>query len=186
MTGGTGGTGLTSTGTGTGTASAGGGAGGTATGTGGIGGAGGGPACTPVTLGALELTDTEPGGSSLTFALGGLAAGQDHYLFLEFFDQSGAQTAGSFDVSQAPDDNYSTCAHCVLVFENFNDASPTAYYPESGSIDVSEPDVSYTGESSGTLTNLRLVEVTIAQTVTTPVPNGACLSLASGPWNTTP
>jgi hypothetical protein len=183
---GTGGTGLTATGIGTGTA---GGTGGATGGSGGSGsgmGGGGGEACTPVTLGAFELSDTEVGGSSLTYALQGLAANQDHYLFLEFFDQAGPQTTGSFDLSQPPDDNYSTCSHCVLVFENFNDASPTAYFPVSGRIGVTEPDVSYTAESAGVLTGLRLVQVTIDQTVTTPVPGGACLALADSPWDTTP
>jgi hypothetical protein len=185
-TGGTGGTGLTGTGTGTGTAAAG-GSGGTASGTGGTTtGGGGGVVCTPVTLGALQLTDTEDGGSSLAFAIEGLASGHEHILFLEFFDHAGAQTAGSFDVSQPPDDNYSTCAHCVLAYENFDLGSPTEYYPDSGTIDVSEPDVSFTGESSGTLTSMRLIEVEVNSTVTTPVPGGGCLSIVSSPWDTTP
>lgn len=184
-TAGTGGTGLSGTGTGTGTGTGSGGGAGAGGASGGTGG-GGGSACTPVTLGALELSDTETGGSSLAYTLQGLTPGKEHILFLEFFDQGSPQTVGSFDVSQPPDDNYSTCSHCVLVFENFSDASPTAYYPQSGTIDVAEPDVAYSAESSGTLTGLRLIEVTLNQTVTTPVPDGSCLTLTSAPWDTTP
>src|SRR5690606_18617575 len=85
------------------------GAGGGGVGGGGVGGGSGSGGCTPVSLGSLLAVDTEAGGSSLAFSVVGANATQDHVLYIEFFDVGGAPTAGSFDLSQPPDDNYSTC-----------------------------------------------------------------------------
>jgi hypothetical protein len=141
----------------------------------------GGGACTPVTLAAFVLLDQQTGGSSLAYDLNGLAPNQEHALYIEFFDTAGPQVAGSFDLSMPPDDDYKTCAHCLLAFEDVNGAKPTAYYPESGSLVVTTPDTAYSGASAGSLDGIKLVEVTLAGTVATPVPGGKCLTL-SGSW----
>lgn len=152
----------------------------------GAGGAGGGGApCAKVTLGAFALSDTEPGGSSLAYDLSGLPGAEQDAVYIEFFDTAGAQTAGSFDVSKAPDDNYSTCAHCILAYEDINTATPIAYFQESGTLTVTSPDTLYTGASAGSLDSIKLVEVTLEGTTTTPVPGGKCLSL-SGAWDHKP
>jgi len=154
-----------------------------ATGTGGAGGEG--AACAEVTLGAFILSDTEPGGSSLAYDLSGLPGAEDDALYIEFFDTAGAQAAGSFDVSKAPDDNYSTCAHCILAYEDINTAAPVAYFQESGTLKVTSPDAAYMGASAGSFDAIKLVEVTLEGTKTTPVQGGKCLSL-SGAWDHKP
>ncbi len=146
----------------------------------GAGGSGGGEACAPVTLGALIVTDTETGGSSLAYELQGLDATLDDVLYVEFFDVAGAQTSGSFDLSQAPDDNYSTCAHCLLGFEDVGGSS-TPFYPESGNLIVTQADTQYTGVSSGQFENVILRESTLESSVTTPVSGGKCW-LLTGSW----
>jgi hypothetical protein len=159
----------------------GGGAGGLG-GSGGAGGAGGAASCKPVSVGAFQLVDTEAGGSSLAYSLAGLDAAHEHVLFIEFFDVAGAQATGTFDLSQAPDTNYKTCAHCLLAYENFELATPTAYFPVSGQMQVTTADTAYTGVSAGTLVNVKLIEVTVESSQTTPVPGGGCL-LLNGTWS---
>jgi len=168
----------TSVGSGGGMAGAGG------TGAGGAGGQGE-TACSEVKLGAFILSDTEPGGASLAYDLTGLSADKEHALYIEFYDTAGAQAAGSFDVSKPPDNAYSTCAHCLLAFEDVNGADPIAYYQASGTLKVTSPDISYKGASAGSLDGIKLIEVTIEGTKTTPVPGGKCLSL-SGAWEHMP
>lgn len=152
----------------------------------GAGGAGGeGAPCAEVTLGAFVLSDTEPGGSSLAYDLSGLPNAEPDAIYIEFFDTAGAQTAGSFDVSNAPDNNYDTCAHCILAYEDINTAAPIAYFQESGTLTVTSPDTLYLGASAGSFGAIKLVEVTLEGPKTTPVPGGKCLSL-SGAWDHKP
>ncbi|MEZ4225108.1 MAG: hypothetical protein R3B13_29420 [Polyangiaceae bacterium] len=139
-----------------------------------------GGSCTSIGIGAFQLVDTEPGGSSLAFGVTGLAAGLEHAVYIEFYGGAGAQSTGTFDLSQPPDDNYSTCTHCILVYEDLG-GTPAAFYPVGGVMTVATADTSYVGTSAGTLTDVKLVEVTVKNTVTTPVPGGRCLTL-SGSW----
>jgi len=138
-----------------------------------------------VTLGKPLDTDTQAGGSSLVFELLGLDPKEQHLLYIEFFNVAGPQVAGSFALSNKPDDNYATCAHCVLAFENFTTMSPTPFFVESGTLTVTAPDTGYVGQSAGSLANVVLRESTLDKTVTTPVPGGRCLALASATWDTT-
>lgn len=169
-------------GAGGGTSSAGGG--GATSGEGGAGGEGGSSSCTPVTLGEALLVDADPTASSIAYDLLGLDASKEHVLYLEFFDIAGAQTTGSFDLGAAPDDNYETCAHCLIAFEDVNGAAPTVFYPAKGTLHVTTADTLYTGASAGTFEGVELVEVTLDETITTPVPGGRCLSLGGG-WDHT-
>ncbi len=148
-------------------------------------GAGGGTGCTPVSLGAFVLSDTQTGGSSLTYDVSGLTPNVESVLYVEFFDTAGPQAAGAFDLSLSPDDNYKTCAHCLLVFDDVNGAKPTAYFPVSGTLHVTTPDVAYSGASSGSFDGVKLVEVTVSGGTTTPVPGGKCISL-DGAWSHSP
>jgi hypothetical protein len=193
-TGGTGGTTTSSSTTSTTTTSNEGGTGGVAaTGGGGagVGGSGGGAeggasACTPVTITDFIDSDfqTDPGGSSLFYTLVGLDETQEHVLFIEFYDVGIAQAAGSFDLSQAPDDNYSTCAHCLYAWENASGDPTTEYFQASGTLVVTTPDTTYNGASAGTFDNVTLVEVTVTDTVSTPVEGGKCMLLTGG-WDHT-
>ena len=149
-------------------------------------GAGGGAAlpCTEVTLGALLLVDTDPGGSSLAYELLGRGGAQEHALYVEFFDVAGPQVAGTYDLGAAPDDNYSTCARCLLAFEDVNGAAPTPFFPSKGLLHVTLADAAFSGASTGTFEDVELAEVTLESTVTTRVPGGRCLSLSGG-WDST-
>ncbi|MEZ4374480.1 MAG: hypothetical protein R3B07_26900 [Polyangiaceae bacterium] len=149
-------------------------------GSGGAAGGAGAESCTPVSLGALIVADTETGGSSLAYELQGLDATLDDVIYVEFFDVAGAQTTGSFDLSQAPDDNYSTCAHCLLGFEDVGGSS-TPFYPESGSLEVTLADTQYTGVSAGQFNKVILRESTLTSSVTAPVQGGKCW-LLDGSW----
>lgn len=153
-------------------------------GEGGNGGAGGGGSpCTPVSVGEKQLVDAEPGGSSVAFSLLGLDPSVEHVLFVEFFDVAGAQVTGSFDLSAPPDDNYETCAHCLLAFEDVNSETPTVFYPRSGTLVVTTADTDYTGTSAGVFQDVELVQVTLEGTTTVPVVEGRCLTLTGG-WDT--
>ena len=169
---------------GTGGAATGGADAGGAAGASGVGGsagtAGDASACTAVTLGAFQLLDTEPGGVSLAYSVTGLAPGKENVAYIEFYNVAGPQTAGNFDLSQPPDNNYSSCARCLLVYEDLS-GTPTPFFPVSGTLNLTTADASYQGTSAGSFTGVTLVEVTVQSTVTTPVPGGRCLTL-SGSW----
>jgi hypothetical protein len=126
------------------------------------------------------LLDTEPGGASLAYGVTGLSPGKQNVAYIEFYNVAGPQTAGKFDLSQPPDDNYSTCAHCLLVYEDLA-GSPTAFFPIGGSLNLTTADATFQGNSAGSFDSVTLVEVTVQSTVTTPVPGGRCLTL-SGSW----
>lgn len=132
-----------------------------------------------MTLGNLLSVDTEAGGSSLVFSVEGPDATQDHVVYIEFFNVAGTPTEGSFDLSQSPDDNYSSCARCLLGFEDLGGAS-TPYYPASGSLVVTNADTSFSGVSSGIFQDVILVESTLTSSVTAPVVDGKCWSLGGG------
>ncbi len=148
-------------------------------------GSGGAESCSPVTLGKQLDSDSAPGGSSLVFELAGLDSTEQDLLYLEFFDVAGPQKSGTFDLSLAPEDNYTSCAHCVLVFEDFTTMSPTKFFPVSGTMTVTTPDTALNAHSKGLLAELVLREVTLAKTVTTPVPKGRCLRLSAAMWDST-
>jgi len=151
---------------------------------GGSGGVGGGQPCTPVGVGPYVDVMTEEGGSNLIYDITGLDPASEDVLFIEFYDVAGFQTAGSFDLSQAPDDQYKTCAHCLVAYENFNDASPPAFFQASGTLHVTMPDITYSGVTAGSFENVKLIEVTIDDSVSTPIPGGRCL-LLNGSWDHT-
>jgi hypothetical protein len=149
---------------------------------GGAGGVGGSEPCTPVGVGAYVDVMTEEGGSNLLYDITGLDPASEDVLFVEFYDVAGFQTVGDFDLSQPPDNQYQTCAHCLVAYENFNDASPPAFFQASGTLHVTVPDITYSGATAGSFENVKLVEVTIDSSVSTPVPGGRCL-LLNGSWD---
>jgi hypothetical protein len=86
---------------------------------------------------------------------------------------------GTFDLTENGDDNYKTCARCILVFGDVG-ANRTIYYASEGTLVIDPASTQLTGNIDATVTNLTLVEVKIANDYTsTPVPNGRCLTVAS-------
>ncbi len=118
-------------------------------------------------------------GGNVTTDLGD--GGQSTYQ-LEFYD------GGSFDFTQAADlsmgaqNNYATCQECVRVFSNdATGAEVREFFQSGGTMQLTANPV--TGNlMMGTITDLAMVEVTIATDgsfTSTPVVGGKCLSLGT-------
>ncbi len=174
-TGGTsaGGTGGASTG-GTGGASTG-GTGGTDAGAGGSGGSDAGAGCTPITVGTLYGQNVVTEMGQISPNIGGtdgdwLAVAHDG-------------TTGTFDLSTETD--LTTCTQCVLAYEDVASGNVGRYYFQtSGSMTVSQASSSTPVFSSGSLSNVKLIEVTIdSNGNATPVQGGKCLILNSANWS---
>lgn len=169
--------------TGGGTGTTGGGVGTTGGGTGvtggGTGATGGGTGtCTEISASALTFIQSNFYSTTLS-QIGSTSVPDD--MRVEFY----ATTPGTFNLANAPDDNYSTCDHCLVVQEDNSGtpAQPSAtrfYYQQSGSMTFSG--TTSTGPITLSLSNVKLVEVTIAGSpsfASTPVPNGQCLHITS-------
>ncbi len=103
---------------------------------------------------------------------------------IEFYEPNGGDQTGMFDLSQAPNDNYETCGQCVLAIADY-DATRTIFYASQGTIDIDPASLPQGGKVDMTFTDVTLVEVTIdtVTLVSTPVPNGLCLHLASASFS---
>jgi hypothetical protein len=114
-----------------------------------------------------------------------LGAEFDDMFWIEFY---GTQTAGTFDLAGT---NYVDCQWCVMIAQdNIDDpnATPKSFFQQAGSIvieDLNAVGGEMGGESKGHLEGVRLVEVTIGSDYTsTPVPGGACITIAEASWDT--
>jgi hypothetical protein len=153
-------------------------------GAGGVGGAGGtgdsgSDGCTPLTIAPFDQAQVDP-----TFAVYvtsftpniGAGAADNFRLAVQGLPYDGDKT-GTFDLTQNGDDNYQTCARCVLVYA---DGDQKIFYPSQGTLQIAPGSKPLGGSIDATITNLKLVEVTIASDSTsTAVTNGACLTVAS-------
>lgn len=193
--GGTGGGGTGGGGTGGG-GTGGGGTGGGGTGgggTAGVGGSGGSPNCIPVEVTGFTAADN---GNGLQFSgsITPLLSGDDADTFsVQFYGTNlglDPLVPGTFDLTAAPDDNYATCAHCVLVYTQPTDANatPKAFFQTAGTMDLTKISDPVTLDTAASLTGLVLSEVTIDQNTfeSTPVSGGTCLSIASFSFDTSP
>jgi cysteine-rich repeat protein len=165
-----------------GSTSSAGGAGGTG-GTGGVGGAGN---CTALNVAALTLSS-----NGIMIADVSVEGPDPDFFQIEFYELNDIQMTGTFDLAASPDDNYETCDRCVLVYADNTDTGTGKYFfQESGAMQLdfvtSPPGTS--PASAGSLANVKLIEVTIdPQTYeSTPVANGACLTLDALAWDFTP
>lgn len=102
---------------------------------------------------------------------------------LQLYEFNGAQAPGTFDLSAGRETNFSTCAHCVMLFEDM-DAEGNAkrqFFQTSGTLTLTVNPTPTTGAVKGKLEKLRLVEVTVDYAgktyVSTPVPGGECFEL---------
>jgi len=102
-------------------------------------------------------------------------------------------TPGEYDLGSEVDNNYSTCTHCMLIYEDVAENSiGKTYFQESGKLVIGEPVVSNDGKIKETevlITKLKLIEVTIADKeenyVSTPVDGGGCIEIETGGWKLT-
>lgn len=151
----------------------------------GAGGSDGGPVvCTPITLGQFgqAVVDFEYGvyqyarySASFTPNIGTAAEDSFRVLMAGPPDFDGHRT-GAFDLTQNGDDNYQTCSRCLLAYA---DGNQKTFFPSEGTLTIAAGSKPLGGTIDATLTNVKLVEVTLNGEVSTPVPNGACLTVAS-------
>lgn len=109
-----------------------------------------------------------------------------HLLMVEFYQFGGPQTAGSFDLSDAPNNNYETCDNCIRVLVDIGDSGPaTQFFPSSGNVNIEVPDEEGTGQSKGSLTDVTLFEVAIDPYTyrSEPINTGRCVHVSEIAWD---
>ena len=136
--------------------------------------------CTEVGAGAFQLGRLARGELAEFFGRLEPTLGTETDSLLLTLYGAGANAPGTFDLATGDDANFATCAHCVTVVSGPQDAS-TLFYQTAGSLTVQATPDAYEGGVRGTLSGLTLVEVTLdpRTLVSTPVPGGRCLTLAS-------
>ncbi|HPA58140.1 MAG TPA: hypothetical protein PLT70_12015, partial [bacterium] len=110
-------------------------------------------------------------------------AGLDDKVSLQLYAEVEAED--SFDLA---DTNYVDCEQCILVYEDmeFDETSGDltaigkVYFQQKGTLDFESFDAA-TGKIKASVTDLRLIEVTIdSEYASHPVQGGACLEVATG------
>lgn len=100
---------------------------------------------------------------------------QLHLLFNRYM----TDYVGTFDLSAEPDDNFGSCARCVLGFDITQ--PDQGFFVESGTLTLGESP--FTRILDASLSDVRLVEVTIEAVdfvpTSVPVEGGECVSIAS-------
>jgi cysteine-rich repeat protein len=109
-------------------------------------------------------------------------------LALELYDEGSGLPAGSFDLSQAPDDSYATCEHCVLLvaYDEVGQAR-RVFFQQSGSMKLDKLEWEDALAGAGSVSSVKLVEVTQALDGSWhEVVGGGCYELPSWSFDTTP
>lgn len=147
------------------------------------------PGCVPISLVSIQPYPTSPDTVLFSYYFPETGGSDPDQILIEWFPPSGQNIeAGTYDLSQPPDDNYATCVHCVRGAEDIVGTEETkSYYPASGSLIIHNIDTPLDGKSKGSLVNVKLVEVTIDQQTgqSTPVAGGSCLYINSASWDLT-
>ncbi|MBK7399776.1 MAG: hypothetical protein IPJ34_26855 [Myxococcales bacterium] len=110
---------------------------------------------------------------------------------IQLYEFTSKQAPGTFDLGAGKETNFSTCSHCVAVFEDMNAEGVAAryFFQESGTLVLTVNPTPTTGEVKGRLEKVKLVEVTIDYAgktyKSTPVPGGACLEIEAFDIDTT-
>ena len=116
----------------------------------------------------------------------------DDEIDFEIFSET---AAGTYDLSEGYNVSYSSCAQCILVYEDivydnegYFEGAGKYYYPESGTMTVNS--FSYdSGSLNVTLENVKLIEVTREydsendRFKSEPVENGSCLVIQNTTLN---
>lgn len=107
-----------------------------------------------------------------------------------FYGMPYTPATGTYDLaSTGVNDNYATCAECVYLFQDvdMNDVEDKAFFQSEGTLTITATDPTLPNVSEGSLTNVKLVEVTIDENFfSTPVPGGDCYVIPSLAWDTMP
>ncbi len=138
--------------------------------------------CTPVGLGALDFTGSNPSSLVLWSApvTGDVGDGQPITLELQFYGGIEDHLTGTFDLAAGNQANFETCAICFVGSEHDADGNVTKwFFQKSGTVTLSEDPL--TNEHLvAAITGLELQEVDVDTQHhfhSTPVANGACARL---------
>jgi hypothetical protein len=137
--------------------------------------------CTAVTLAAFGQAET-----TVDYALYAAAMTPNIFgantdlLRLSFVsDPFDGAAIGTFDLTENGDENYKTCARCFTATADGGNGQ-IVFYASEGTVEIEAGSKQLGGTISAQVTNLKLVQVTIANDYTsTPVPGGACITIAS-------
>ncbi len=142
-----------------------------------------GPSCTALTTEAQDIGGTDDNFAFWVAPVTTTLTGADSVsMQMEFYGGIESSLAGTFDLAEGNQANYSTCAVCFRVFELDEAGEVIRQYFQSGGSVTLAADPSSAYVLDGDLTDLALVEVTIATDgsfVSTPVEGGQCLTLGS-------
>lgn len=170
----------------------------------GAGGEGGSQAGASGSGGAPPLTCTELTVTDIVFRLDDGMEGQQYYyadfapmaggpdpdyVSLQFFHGNGYDGAqrGTFDLGSVEDRQYQTCSRCIVVYEDWTQATERIFFQESGSLYIPPSSDQMNGYLTAELTDVTLIEVTFDDDfVSTPVPGGDCLHIAHAAFSVTP
>lgn len=106
---------------------------------------------------------------------------------IQFFQNGGTVHNGTYNLGTGDNANYKTCTECVLAYQDYNqstDEYAKLFFQKSGTLKITN--ATSDGSFSGTLTSVKLIEVTIDPSndyTSTPVSGGACLEIESGSFN---
>lgn len=133
--------------------------------------------CRPLAVpSTVTLIATGSGGFYYGLAAGELGGGSgtDEAL-LQLF----STRIGDFDLSAGVNSDWETCSQCVILAQNVTNATiGKVFFQDRGVLSLTSPpgDVNFTVPLPISLTNLRLVEVSVdpSSKHTTPVPGGDC------------
>jgi len=146
--------------------------------------------CVPCTV--VHISDIAPNASYPNVYEGVIAEklGDETFDDLFWIEFYGTQAVGTHDLAST---NYFDCPWCIMIAQDSSEdpaAKPKNFFQDSGSliIEAINPVEGEMGaESKGRLEGVRLVEVTVASDYTsTPVPGGACITIADTAWDTMP
>lgn len=132
-----------------------------------------GEGCVQATVsGPWELSYIDDVSVEYSAPIGPEIEGSERVISLLFERYSPGPDVGRFDLSEGPDANFGTCAHCVFVR---TDTAERAYYAEAGTLEnLSDP---YSRRYDFEVTGLRLAEadVRLETRESTFVEDGACI-----------
>ena len=105
------------------------------------------------------------------------------YLWVNFYigPQYNGQQTGHFVLGTGDEANYVSCSRCVYIGQDDSaNGAAVYYYAKSGTMDIAGNSKQTTGKPDVTLTDVLFTEVTLDDnSVSTEVPNGRCLHLAT-------
>jgi hypothetical protein len=121
------------------------------------------------------------------YRINAIGGSSPDYVYVEFYGPGVDPTfdgdkKGSFTLGSGKEANFETCARCVLAEQDSGGSGDALFFASGGTMVIASGSDQMHGFPTVTFSDVTLVEVTLDDTtsVSTPVPNGRCLHLASG------